>query len=87
MPQVMWPAALTTANPIEQISQRISNAPRPSKCGLATDATAYSKTYTELNGAVNIAKAGDIFTFDYDGTIITTTVPRGQSKVISALQT
>ena len=78
------PAALTAANLL--IEQRmntsanfISTQAGPPAASLATDATAYSKTYTELNGAVNIAKAGDIFTFDYDGTTISATVPSGQS--------
>ena len=45
----------------------------------AANATAYSKNYDELYGALNLAKTGDVFTYTYDGSTITSIVGTGVS--------
>ena len=60
------------------ISQRLETSTAFLNAATGIDATAATKTYTGLNGAVNIAKTGDLFTYDFDGTIITASVGQGQ---------
>ena len=72
-------ASSLTTSPIT-ISQRMKHL-QFHKCGhRGRRYSATTKTYTGLSGAVNIAKAGDVFTYDFNGTIITTIVAQSQQQ-------
>ena len=72
-------ASSLTSSPIT-ISQRLETSTTFVNAVTGVDATAATKTYTGLSGAVNIAKAGDVFTYDFNGTIITTIVGQNQQQ-------
>ena len=72
-------ASSLTSSPIT-ISQRLETSTTFVNAVTGVDATAATKTYTGLSGAVNIAKAGDVFTYDFNGTIITTIVGQSQQQ-------
>ena len=68
-----------TASPIE-VSSRLEYSTAFVDRVTAVDGAAAQKTYTELSGALNAAQAGDTFTYNFNGNIISATVSTNKTK-------
>ncbi len=58
----------------------VSSQAGPPAANLANDATTFIKSYTNLAGGVNLAEAGDSFTYEYNGITLSMSVPAGESR-------
>ena len=68
-----------TASPIE-VSSRLEYSTAFVDRVTAVDGAAAQKTYTELSGALNAAQAGDTFTYNFNGNVISATVSTNKTK-------